>query len=317
MMTQAYPFTRILIPYDGSPSAKKALEWAAHLAHAGGDDMEQVTLLRVIGGAYLARHIQNVDLRVTHMDEVPAWRRIRQHHLDHEIWPLLEEGKRSLQEKGVVVPIETRVAEGKIGEEIIRLAEEGGFTTIVMGRRGLSSVKGLLLGSVTRQVLSNSQKITIFVMGLETVFNSECPISPLLLPLDGSEPSLEAVRQGAVLAQRLKDDKLRLTLLHVIDYVLLGTSYAAGRAPLMKEGKKVLNNSRRIFEEAGFRGTVVEKLHAGDPSKVIAKEAEDGHNTLILMGARGLSSLKRLVLGSVSGDVLYRVSRSVVGIVYL
>jgi nucleotide-binding universal stress UspA family protein len=50
MMTLPYPFTRILIPYDGSPSAKKALEWAAHLAYAGGEDVEQVTLLRVIGG---------------------------------------------------------------------------------------------------------------------------------------------------------------------------------------------------------------------------------------------------------------------------
>ena len=31
METQSYPYTRILIPYDGSPSAQKALEWAAHL----------------------------------------------------------------------------------------------------------------------------------------------------------------------------------------------------------------------------------------------------------------------------------------------
>jgi nucleotide-binding universal stress UspA family protein len=99
--------------------------------------VEQVALLRVIGGGYLARHIQNVDLRVTRMDQVPVWRRMRQHHLDHEILPLLEEGKRSLQEKGVVAPIETRVAEGKIGEEIIRVAEEGCYTTIVMGRRVL------------------------------------------------------------------------------------------------------------------------------------------------------------------------------------
>ena len=56
---------------------------------------------------------------------------------------------------------------------------------------------------------------------------------------------------------------------------------------------------------------------AGKASRVIAGEAEEGHYTLILMGARGLSPLKQLILGSVSNDVLYRVSRSVVGIVYL
>jgi len=316
MMTLPYPFTRILIPYDGSPSAKKGLEWAARLAYAGGDDVEQITLLRVIGGAYLARHIKNVDLRVTHMDQVAAWRRVRQHHLDHEVLPLLEEGKRSLQEQGVLAPIETRVAEGKVGEEIIRVAGEGGYTTIVMGRRGLSTIKGLLLGSVTRQVLSLAQKMTVFVVGQEVAFNLDCPISPLLLPLDGSEPSLAAVRQGAALAQKFKDCKPKLTLLHVIDFVLLGSAYAEGTAPSIEEGEKIMATSRRILEEAGLQDMVAEKLLAGHPPRVIAEEAEEGHHALILMGARGLSPLKQLILGSVSNDVLYRVSRSLVGIVY-
>jgi len=316
MMNRPYPFTRVLIPYDGSPSAKKALEWAAHLARVGGDAVEQVTLLRVIGGAYLARHIQNVDLRVTRMDQVDAWRRVRQHHLDHEILPLLEEGKRFLQENGVVAPIETRVAEGKVGEEIIRLAEEGGYTNIVMGRRGLSPVKGLLLGSVTRQVLSLARKTTVFVVGQEAVVNPDCPISPLLLPVDGSEPSLAAVRQGAALVQKFKDCKPKLTLLDVIDFVLLDTAYAEGTAPSIEEGEKILATSRRIFEEADLRDMVIEKLLAGAPSRVIAEEAEAGHYALILMGARGLSPLKQLILGSVSNDVLYHVSRSIAGIVY-
>jgi nucleotide-binding universal stress UspA family protein len=70
MMNRTYPFSRILIAYDGSPSAQKALEWAAHLSRAGGKAIEKVTLLRVIGGGYLARHIQNVDLRVTRMDQL-------------------------------------------------------------------------------------------------------------------------------------------------------------------------------------------------------------------------------------------------------
>jgi len=316
MMTLPYPFTRILIPYDGSPSAKKALEWAAHLARAGGDEVEEVTLLRVIGGSYLARHIQNVDLRVTRMDQVAAWRRVRQHHLDHEILPLLEEGKRFLQEKRVVAPIDTRVAEGKIGEAIIRVAGEEGYSTVVIGRRGLSSLKGLLLGSVTRQVLSLAQKMTVFVVGQEATFDPDCPISRLLLAVDGSEPSLAAVRQGAALAQSFKDSKPQLTLLHVIDFALLDTAYAEGNASLMEEGEEILATSRRILEEAGLQGVVAEKFLAGQPTRVIAEEAEEGHYALILMGARGLSLVKQLLLGSVSSDVLQRVSRSIVGIVY-
>jgi nucleotide-binding universal stress UspA family protein len=68
--------------------------------------------------------------------------------------------------------------------------------------------------------------------------------------------------------------------------------------------------------EAGFQGEVEDKLRVGEPSQIIAEEAEEGNYALILMGARGLSILKQLFLGSVSSDVLYRVSRPVIGIVY-
>jgi len=316
MMAQPFPISRILIPYDGSPSAQKALEWAAHLARVGGAAVENLTLLRVIGGAYLARHIQNVDLRVTRMDEVDAWRRVRQHHLDHEVLPLLEKGKRFLEENGVAAPIETRVAEGKVGQEIIRVAQEGGFTTIVMGRRGLSPVKGFLLGSVTRQVLSLAHKMTIFVVGQETVLNPEGPISPLLLPVDGSEGSWAAVRLGGALAQSFKDRHPRLTLLHVIDYAILAPAYAEGAAPLIADGEEILTNGREILQDMGLKGMVADKLLIGQPAQVIAQEAEGAQYALILMGARGVSPLKQVILGSVSKDLLYRVSRTIVGIVY-
>jgi nucleotide-binding universal stress UspA family protein len=61
---------------------------------------------------------------------------------------------------------------------------------------------------------------------------------------------------------------------------------------------------------------VADKFLAGHPPQVIAEEAEEGHYALILMGAQGLSPLKQLILGSVSNDVLYHVSRSIAGIVY-
>jgi nucleotide-binding universal stress UspA family protein len=139
----------------------------------------------------------------------------------------------------------------------------------------------------------------------------------LLLPVDGSEPSLAAVRQGATLAQTFKDSTPQLTLLHVIDLAVLDTAYADGNTLLGEEGERILATSRRLLEEAGLQDMVDEKLLAGHPPRVIAEEAAEGHYTLILMGARGLSAWKRLLLGSVSSEVLHQASRSIVGIVYL
>ncbi len=316
MTAVSYPFPKILIPFDGSQAAHKALEWAAHLVRAGGEAIENVTLLRVMGGGYLARHLHNVDLRVTRMDEASAWRRMRQHHLDQEILPLLEEGKRSLQDKGVGANIETKVAEGKIGEEIMRLADKGGYNAIVIGRRGLSPVKGMLLGSVTRRVLSLAQKVTVFLVGEGAAFNSESPVTPLLLPVDGSEPSLAAVRQGAALAQGFMAEHSSLSLLYVIDVAKV-TAAQGEASSLVYEGEGILTVSHAMVLKAGFQGRVEDKFRVGDPPRVIAEEAEKGNYALILMGARGLSPVKQLILGSVSNEVLHRVSRLVVGIVYL
>jgi nucleotide-binding universal stress UspA family protein len=68
-----YPLTKILLPYDGSPLARKALELAAQLSIAGKEAVKGLTLLQVIGGSYLARHFHNVDLRVTRMDKDKDW----------------------------------------------------------------------------------------------------------------------------------------------------------------------------------------------------------------------------------------------------
>ncbi len=112
------------------------------------------------------------------------------------------------------------------------------------------------------------------------------------------------------------DCQPHLTLLHVIDFLKVSASLDAGTTYLVKQGEEYLSAGRQILEEAGLEGLFTEKLLVGQPSRLIAEEAEEGHHALILMGARGLSSLKKLLLGSVSSDVLHRVPRVIIGIVY-
>lgn len=313
MLECSYPFTRILIPYDGSAAAQRGLVWAAHLARIEGGSLERLTLMRVIGSSYLARHLQNVDLRVTRIDEVDTWRRLRQ-RLKDEIQSSLDQARETLQEMGLTIPVETLITEGRVGEEITRQAAEGAYNAVVMGRRGLSLIKGLLLGSVTHRVLSLAQKMTIIVVGEEAAFNPETPISPLLCPVDGSESSLAAVCQTAALTHGLKNDQISLTLLHVIELAEVTAMIEA--SSLVHEGERILAESRRILLEAGFPGKIEDKLLIGDPPKMIVEEAEAGNYALILMGARGLSPLKQLILGSASNEVLHRVNRAVIGVVY-
>lgn len=311
-----YPVTKILLPYDGSPSARNALELAAHLSVAGREAVAGVTLLQVTGGSYLARHVQNVDLRVLRMDQDKDWQRVRRHYVEKEVLPLLQEGKDILQSLGVPAPVEIRVTAGKVGDEIIRLAREEAFSTIVMGRRGLSPLKAVFLGSVTRSILSLAEKVTVYVAAPEPAPTPGFPLFPILLPVDGSEYSLAAVRQAAALAQACRALKPSLTLLQVVDIDILGMKIQEGDHNLLAEGENILAVSRRILQDAGLEGCWEEKLLSGPPAQTIVQQAKEGGFRLIMMGSKGHSALAALLIGSVTSSVVHAASGAAVAVVY-
>jgi nucleotide-binding universal stress UspA family protein len=311
-----YPITKILLPYDGSPSAQNALQVAAILSIAGREAITGLTLLEVIGGGYLARHIQNVDLRVTRMDEDKDWQRILQRHREREVLPILEEGKQILQSLGVTVPIEVRIMEGKVSEEIIRLTREEHFSTIIMGHRGVSFLQGLFSGSVTREVLPLAENVTVYVAAQEPAPATANPVFPLLLAVDGSESSLKAVRHAAALAQATKSMQPSLTLLHVVDIDTLGLRIHDGAQDLLAAGEKVLAAARAVLQDAGLEGCFEEKLISGEPAQTIVHLAESGGYPLIMMGSKGHSTLAHLLVGSVTSTVVYTSSRVAVAVVY-
>lgn len=311
-----YPLTKILLPYDGSQSARNALELAAQLSIAGQEAVTGLTLLQVIGGSYLARHVHNVDLRVNRMDQDKEWQRIRKRYVEEEVLPVLEEGKKILQALGVQAPIEVRILEGKVGDEIIRLAQEEAFSTIIMGRRGLSPIKALFLGSVTRSVLSQAQGETVYVAAQEAEPQAGSGIFPLLLPIDGSESSFAAVSQAAALLQAFRTIEPSLTLFHVIDIALMGLKTREGPDPLVEEGEEILAASRRILQEAGLEGCWEEKLVSGEPAQAIVQQAQEGGYPLIMMGSRGQSALAKFLLGSVTSNVVHTASGAAVAVAY-
>ena len=54
------------------------------------------------------------------------------------------------------VQAETLLREGDIVDQIVKTAKDGNFNLVVVGARGLSRVKGLLMGSVSNGVTRNA-----------------------------------------------------------------------------------------------------------------------------------------------------------------
>lgn len=133
----------------------------------------------------------------------------------------------------------------------------------------------------------------------------------LLVPIDGSPESLAA----AALARDLIKAGLAgsAILIHVInithelrDISLLKPTMLHEEAEEMRIdhlGQEILQPARDLFEQADLP---VDTLVAwGEPAQEIVKNVQELHIDLIIMGSRGLSAIKGMVMGSVSTKTLH------------
>jgi nucleotide-binding universal stress UspA family protein len=125
----------ILVGIDGSAAATQALSQAIELARTTGATLAFVCVTRP--GLELAPAAVESDRRTAEMAAVVA--------------------------RAVGVPATTHAAVGAPGEQIAALAEELDVDLIVVGSRGLGSVRGAVLGSVSRGLLKRARRPVLVV----------------------------------------------------------------------------------------------------------------------------------------------------------
>jgi nucleotide-binding universal stress UspA family protein len=129
----------------------------------------------------------------------------------------------------------------------------------------------------------------------------------ILVPLDGSAPSLDAAKQAIEIAAALGS---KVTFLHVLPtlgaYINLPRLYASeSYNQLIKEfnaqGETIL---AEVMKKIDLQGVTVDtKLESGDPAMKIIEVSREEQYDLIVIGNRGLSGAKEVLLGSVSSRV--------------
>ena len=131
-------FQKILVPLDGSEHSGRALEASIQLAKGLNSKLALFTVYSVTG-------VAGPDPGSTVM----------------AIRAACDSCKKTLAEaeqkvKSEAIEVETQVAEGNAVDEIVKKSKEGRFDLIVMGARGLSTLKKILVGSVSEGVIKNA-----------------------------------------------------------------------------------------------------------------------------------------------------------------
>lgn len=134
----------ILIATDGSPGARAAVEEGLDLAEDTGAEVVFLAVRRppvpVFGDPYWQQSITNELARLR---------------------PALNEATAEAEARGIEADYD--LLEGDAAEEILRLASARDVDLIVLGSRGLGTVRSAILGSVSKRVLHEADRPVLVV----------------------------------------------------------------------------------------------------------------------------------------------------------
>lgn len=132
---------KILVAYDASPAANRAVSMAAEIAEKFDSDL---TIM------YVIRDMQ-VPPQVKRMAEIEKIRGDTEDLLRAVAESALKDAKARAEKKGAK-KVQTSIGHGDPANAILQSAKRQNADLVVVGTRGLGKVQGMLLGSVSRKV---------------------------------------------------------------------------------------------------------------------------------------------------------------------
>lgn len=205
------------------------------------------------------------------------------------------------------------VEKGDPFQEISRTGEERRADLIVMGAHRRRILKDVFTGTTVERVIRTGRHPVLVV-------NSEAgsPYRKVVVATDLSDASVQALRTAGALGVL---DGPKITLLHAFlplakgmmihanverdrieDYVAHESSEAGQAVHSFIEGLGLAPNDYEL------------RLEEGAPFDVIARVAADMKTDLLVIGTKGLTGAKRLLLGSVADAVLKNVDCDVLAV---
>jgi len=265
---------RILIPFDGSPAAARAVDFVSTLAVT-------TTLLNVQPRPVSLWPAAGLD---------PA-------AVDAA---LIQAGQEVLQPVAARLPgARAEVRLGFAADTILR--EAAGHDAVVMGTRGAGMLQGYALGSVALRVAHGGAAPVILVKPGDRLPGAPGRRLRVLLAMDGSDPALRAAER--LVAWRGWLGELEVHMVYVqqplayLETILPPHDDVIGQWST-QEGRDRTQAARERFRQAG----IAQHLHLtlGDPALETRTLAAQTAAELVVLGTRGLGAAHHALVGSVA-----------------
>ena len=281
---------KILVPIDGSSYSENSLAFVASRATLLGHN-PQIELLAVLAA------LPNRAARLVGKDSLTRY-------YEDEAEKIFKPARKYLKAQNIEATEAFLI--GQPAEQIAEEAKRLNADLIIMGSRGLTALKGLILGSVTEGVLARTNNPLLVIRGSEAPKKDDLKVG---IAVDGSKYGAAAVKY-AIRNHDLFGDGAKFYILNVAsDYTGAVMPDMAGMAlPALsetevlelqkKEFSEAVDPIRPLLQKAGIPADEV--CLVGNPGDEIAAYARKKHLDLIVMGSHGYGRFKSAVMGSVA-----------------
>jgi nucleotide-binding universal stress UspA family protein len=269
---------KIVLAVDGSRHSDWATDWMLELPYA---HPRHVTALHVVDIAALRAPFMAQPAKVGYEGFIQAETK----RLETLAKRVVQKTRKHLASHTAKTKV--LVEKGPVAQTILKHIRGRG-ALVVLGERGLSNIERFFLGSVSTQVTLHATCSVLVVKARAR------PISRLLLALDGSKSSERAVQFLLKQMTPRRNRRIEVQILQVLPPFAYTQAAMTAMAFIHRYAQKL--------KAAGY--LVKESIQAGDPGDEIIKAAKRTRADLLVVGAKGLSSVGRFLLGSVSSKLI-------------
>ncbi|MCC5950577.1 MAG: universal stress protein [Acidimicrobiia bacterium] len=270
--------THIVVAVDGSDSSRTALRLGALLASTTGNEVRAVRCWEYSANLPLPSALSDPP----RADEVEAEHAEALAAFVDETLPAGTE-------------VVTRLRRGPAAHKLLEEPTIGDVDALVVGSRGLGGFSGLILGSVSRQLVEHAT-VPVVVVREDAAVGER--LERVVVAIDGSTGAERAAAWAATLAEQA------------------GAELVAVHCPEMPQAElppevavQLRDEARELMTTwtAPLRDRPVEletMVIDDDPRRALPEVAERQQADLLVVGARGAGKLRQLLLGSVADAVV-------------
>jgi nucleotide-binding universal stress UspA family protein len=274
--------TKILLATDGSEDAAQATEAAADLASKSDSELHVVHVWHDVPGPYRHGFVKR------------ELRRQGQEILDEQV--------KKIEEAGCTVT-QAHLRAGRTSDEVIELSEELGVGLLVVGSRGMGTVRRILMGSHSEEIVHHAHVPVLVVRRGDSAW----PPSRVVVGEDFSNDARKAGELAASIAGLYGAEMVLIYAHPDLPEVPPGEARDAAVQELggirERDEEKLESRADELKELAGSRPRI--RVSDDYPATVILAATHEGSKPpLVAVGSRGLAGITRTRLGSVSTKVV-------------